>query len=187
MQPPSGPLRSDLLAGRCVLLVGARMDLDALGGVVERWDDPGGLDGAQAELLTRDLLARVGRLDAVVIDLAGVFGVGTAEGLAAAMDTAWVITGALAKAALIEAGGGTIVLIAPAGDAGTFAHAAQAATENLARTLSVEWARFDIRAVAICPRAGASNDDVTALSAWLCSDSGTYVSGTRLEPGNLAG
>jgi NAD(P)-dependent dehydrogenase (short-subunit alcohol dehydrogenase family) len=46
---------------------------------------------------------------------------------------------------------GRLLFLAPAPDAGPHAPAARAALENLARTLSVEWARFGITAVAITP------------------------------------
>ena len=51
-------------------------------------------------------------------------------------------TRAVATGALIPAGAGKCVLIAPRPDRGPFAGAARAALENLARTLSVEWARL---------------------------------------------
>jgi NAD(P)-dependent dehydrogenase (short-subunit alcohol dehydrogenase family) len=179
-------LRSDLLEGRVVLVVGGGPAPDGLGARIKRWEDPVALEGYQAEQMARDLYAKEGRLDACVVDLASVFSQGGTQGLALAMDTAWVVTRGVALGAMIEASSGTVVLIAPRADAGPSAMAAQAAVENLARTLSVEWARFDIRTVAICPRVGATKDEIRTLVAWLCSDSGTYVTGTRLEPGRLA-
>ncbi|MBV9807120.1 MAG: hypothetical protein JO286_08060, partial [Solirubrobacterales bacterium] len=56
----------------------------------------------------------------------------------------------------IPGGAGKVLLIAPRSRAGSFAAAARAALENLARTLSVEWARYGATAVAVAPgvRAG---------------------------------
>lgn len=185
MESGTEPLRSDLLEGRVIAVAGAGPAPLGLGATIERWEDPAALSGEQAEELARGLIARTGRLDAAVVDLSGVFGDGGKDGLARAMDTAWVVTRGVAVGAMIAANGGTIVLVAPGADAGAGGEVAQAAVENLARTLSVEWARFDIRTVAICPRAGATADDLRTLIAWLCSDSGTYVTGTRLEPGSV--
>ena len=49
----------------------------------------------------------------------------------------------------LERDGGLVVVIAPAPGAGEHAEAARAGLENLARTLSIEWARFATRAVAV--------------------------------------
>ena len=74
------------------------------------------------------------------------------------------------------------MLIAPAEDPGDeFVAAARAALENLARTLSIEWARYGITAVAIAPAAGARDEDVALLSAYLVSGAGDYFSGCRFE------
>ena len=185
MESDSQQLRSDLLEGRVILIAGAGPSPDRLGALIERWEDPASLDDDSALAQVTDLFARTGRLDAAVVDLASVFASGGANGLAAAMDTAWTVARAVAVGAMIEAGSGTIVLIAPAADAGPGAEAAAAAIGNLARSLSVEWARFDLRTVAICPRAGADEAEITTLVAWLCSASGTYVSGTSLQPGRI--
>ena len=51
----------------------------------------------------------------------------------------------------------------------------------MARTLSIEWARFGIRPVTILP--GAQSDDaaVASLVAYLASQAGDYFSGCVLE------
>ena len=70
----------------------------------------------------------------------------------------------------IEAGrGGKVVLVAPREDAPQ-----RAAHENLARTLSVEWARFAITPTAILP---GRDEDVAELVAFLASPAGDYYSG----------
>jgi citronellol/citronellal dehydrogenase len=79
---------------------------------------------------------------------------------------------------MIEAeGGGKIVFVAPAPDAGLHAEVARAALENLARTLSIEWSRHAIRTTAILPGARTTDDDVSGLVAYLASPAGDYFSG----------
>jgi NAD(P)-dependent dehydrogenase (short-subunit alcohol dehydrogenase family) len=67
-----------------------------------------------------------------------------------------------------------IVILAPQrGDAD--AEAARAGLENLARTLSIEWARHNIRAVTILQ--GADPHVTAELVAYLASNAGAYFSG----------
>jgi NAD(P)-dependent dehydrogenase (short-subunit alcohol dehydrogenase family) len=61
--------------------------------------------------------------------------------------------------------------------------ASAAALENLARTLSVEWARFGITTVAVVPSATTSDHELAQLVAFLCSPAGAYFSGCRLDLG----
>ncbi|MBV8956986.1 MAG: hypothetical protein JO179_22805 [Solirubrobacterales bacterium] len=75
------------------------------------------------------------------------------------------------------------MLIAPRAGAGDHADAARDGLENLARTLSVEWARFGITTTAIVPAAAAREQDVALLVAFLLSPAGDYFSGCRLEIG----
>lgn len=85
-----------------------------------------------------------------------------------------------AAAAWIEAGrGGRVVLVAPGHDAPQ-----RAAHENLARTLSVEWARFGITPTAILPGAP---EDVAELVAFLASPAGGYYSGCAFTLAGRAG
>lgn len=74
-----------------------------------------------------------------------------------------------------------IIYIAPRAGSGAFADAARAGLENLARTLSIEWARYGIRTVAIAPGAEVSEAEVGALVAYLCSPAGGYFSGCLLN------
>ena len=158
-------LREDLLVGRTVVLSGVRASvreqLVALGMVVAE----GGADA----------------VDAVVHD-AGVE-LGGAQALMTALEETWTVVAEVANGSLIPSGrGGKVVLIAPAEDAGDeFVAAARAALENLARTLSIEWARYGITAVAIAPAAGARDEDVALLTAYLVSGAGDYFSGCRFE------
>jgi len=85
------------------------------------------------------------------------------------VDAAFIATRAVANAWIGAERGGKIVLVAPRDD-----RPQRAALENLARTLSVEWARYDIRPTAILP---GSAEDVAELVAFLASPAGDYYSG----------
>jgi hypothetical protein len=96
----------------------------------------------------------------------------------AALDEGWdAIRGALADGLLI-------LLLAPRpGDA--HAEAARAGLENLARTLSIEWARMGIRPVAIHPGAATPAGEVADVAAYLASPAGAYYSGCRFDLGSV--
>ena len=66
---------------------------------------------------------------------------------------------------------------------GACAGALGAALENLARTLSVEWARYGIRTTAVLPGDGASDEELATLVAYLASPAGDYFSGCAFTPG----
>jgi citronellol/citronellal dehydrogenase len=126
-------------------------------------------------------VAGLGRVDVLVVDAAAPFaaaGAGMA-GLRAAVDGGWNAVRAVVNAGWVGddgavAAGGKVVLLAPPADAGEHAAAVGAALENTARTLSVEWARFGVRVVAV--RAG---DDAqrAELTAFLASPAGDYFTG----------
>lgn len=84
-------------------------------------------------------------------------------------DTSFFAARAAANAWIAAQRGGKIVLVAPRDDAPV-----RAALENLARTLSIEWARFGITPTAILPGA---DEDVAELVAFLASPAGDYYSG----------
>ncbi|HVE67771.1 MAG TPA: hypothetical protein VNB64_04245, partial [Solirubrobacteraceae bacterium] len=63
------------------------------------------------------------------------------------------------------------------------AEAARAGLENLARTLSIEWARHNVRIVAVHPGTHTSAGEVAALTAFLASPAGEYYSGCRFSLG----
>ena len=65
------------------------------------------------------------------------------------------------------------------------AEAARAALENLARTLSAEWARYGITVTAIAPGRSTTDDEVASLVAFLTSVAGDYYSGCRFELGAI--
>jgi len=99
------------------------------------------------------------------------------------LDASWNLTRVLAAAAFLAPGRpGRIVYVAPAAEAGAHADAARAGLENLARTLSIEWARHAITTVAIAPGGGPeAAGEVAALSAYLASPAGAYFSGCLLD------
>jgi NAD(P)-dependent dehydrogenase (short-subunit alcohol dehydrogenase family) len=157
-------LRPDLLTGRGIALVGVAQPIkDALAEL-----------GARTE----------GDIDAVVYDAREAFGDGGGEGLASASAQAWTTIRELAAETMIPTQRpGKVVLIAPRPDAGSFAQASRAALENLARTLSVEWARYGITATAITPGAATTDEQLGELVCFLVSPAGDYFSGCRFSLG----
>jgi NAD(P)-dependent dehydrogenase (short-subunit alcohol dehydrogenase family) len=123
----------------------------------------------------------------------GRYGDGVPEGaraaLRACLDASWNVTRAVANRAFLPGErGGRIVYIAPAPDGSEHVDAARAGLENLARTLSIEWARHGITAVTIAPGAtGAGAGEVAALTAYLASPAGAYFSGCLLDLRGAAG
>lgn len=179
-------LRADLLAGQSIAAAGPLRGvvlsaLEALGAQVRRFDESLTEEQALGWAAEREALG------AVIYDARVPFGDGGPDGLMAAIERAWPAVRAVAAGALIPAGaGGRVVLIAPAADAHPLAHPARAALENMARTLSIEWARHAITATAIAPGATTSDTDVAALIAFLLSPGGAYLSGCRFELDSLA-
>lgn len=113
--------------------------------------------------------------------------------LRACLDGAWEATRAVANTAFIDpARAGRIVYLAPAPGteaAGLAQHAeaARAGLENLARTLSIEWARYGITTVTIAPGMHSGDHEVAALVAYLGSPAGAYFSGCLLDLRGPAG
>jgi len=177
-------LRQGLLDGRAVALAGgvppALGDaLVALGARVEEIDVGPELDEEAASSWAGGVLP----LYALVYDARPAFGGGGQDGLRACLERAWVAVRGLATGALIPAGAGKVVLIAPRPDTGSFATAARAALENLARTLSVEWARYGLGTVAIAPGTSTTDDEVAELVCFLVSPAGEYFTGCLFELG----
>jgi hypothetical protein len=154
-------------AGELGAAVAAR--LEALGAA--RGDlAPAGDLAAAEDLAPADDLAPV-----LVVDAAAEFS--AASGVAAvraALDGAWAAIQPLATAPML-----ILLLAPPPGDAHN--EAARAGLENLARTLSIEWARLGIRPVAIHPGAATPAEEVAELAAFLASPAGAYYSGCRFD------
>ena len=95
------------------------------------------------------------------------------------LDSIWSVVRAVTAATFIPDGQGRIMLVASKKGR----RVAGAGLENLARTLSVEWARFGITTVAVVPGASTSDDQLAQLVAFLCSPAGAYYSGCRVDVG----
>lgn len=147
-------------------------------------------------------LADAGGLGLLAIDAASMFaqalahaGAGTGAGadgareaLRACLDASWNVTRTVAAAAFLpDERGGRIVYLAPPASSGEHADAARAGLENLARTLSIEWARHGITTVAIAPGEATPAGEVAALVAYLASPAGAYFSGCLLDLRGPAG
>ena len=88
----------------------------------------------------------------------------------AALDDAWDAI----RATKLPPSPGLILLLSPPA-ANPHAEAARAGLENLARTLSIEWARHDIRTVTI--HQNADPEEAATLAAFLASEAGAYYAG----------
>jgi len=175
-------LRQGLLAGRAVALAGAppprvRNALAGLGAQVLELDAALDEDGA------REWAAAAGGIGALVYDAGSCFADGADGALQESLELAWVATRAVATGALIPDGAGKVLLIAPRPGAGPFATAARAGLENLARTLSVEWARYGVTAAAVAPGDRTTEDELAELVCYLVSPAGEYFSGCLFELG----
>jgi citronellol/citronellal dehydrogenase len=170
-------------AGSAAVAVEARCT--ALGAALARCElTPGTEPAAEEELAggVQGAVDRLGGADVLVVDAAALFAVADGEAaLLASMQASWELTRAVAAAAMLEDGGGLVVLIAPAPRAGEHAEAARAGLENLARTLSIEWARFATRAVAVAAGDATAPRELAEVVAYLASPAGAYYSGCQLD------
>jgi len=154
---------------------------------------PGALDEEAADGAVASAVAETGRIDVLAVDGAGLFAHALAQGgdakeaLSACTGACWNVTRAVVNLAYLpRGGGGRIVYLAPAPDGdraeiAQHAAAARAGLENLARTLSIEWARHGITTVAIAPGTGTTAGEAAALTAYLASVAGAYFSGALLD------
>lgn len=191
---PTALLRPGVLEGISVLIAGVgdspaaviASTLAGLGASVSIWQ------AAAAESSEPQGERGVENADLLIVDAAAMFaealksesegGAGQAASLRACLDRSWQATQAVATAAFIEPGRpGQIVYLAPAPDAGIHADAARAGLENLARTLSIEWARYAITTVTIAPGVDTSERELATLAAYLGSPAGAYFSGCLLD------
>ncbi len=149
------PFRQGLLKGRSIALAGA-------------------VPGSVTELLL-ELGARVAEPSAQDFD-AFICAAG-ADGQEALLEREWDLVSTVAAEAFIPAKAGRIVLLAPRDEGGVI----KAALENLARTLSVEWARYGITTTALAPGSATTDEEIATVVAYLCSPAGAYFSGCRLD------
>ena len=136
--------------------------------------------GASAEFVDDEPPGQA--VQALVHDARPAFGAGGEAALQQSIERTWIVAHRVATAALIGTGG-RLLLIAPSTSAGAYADAARAALENLARTLSVEWARFGISSTALWPGVETTDEQLAELACFLVSDAGGYFSGCRFEFG----
>ena len=103
----------------------------------------------------------------------------------------WQMTHAAATKAFIPQGEGKVVSITVSPHMGfpgmVHTGAARAAVENMMRTLSVEWARFAVTVVAICPGSRTTDEELAELVCFLLSPAGGYFSGCRFDLGAVPG
>lgn len=159
-------LREGLLEGVTVAAAGTGAPvgrLRALGARVEPLAVTAGEDGE----------AVVARLPADADVL--VWAAGTND-RAQALDAVWLAVRAVATSAWIGRRPGLAILVAPP-PGGPEAQAARAGLENVARTLSIEWARHGIRTVAVLPAAATPPGELAELVSYLASPAGAYFSG----------
>jgi len=205
----SALLRPGLLAGVSVLLAGvetgsaggcstgsavrtACAELGARVSVCEPLGDAGSVaEEAAIDEAVRGALGAAGSLELLVVDSGGVFAQAAIRlagrdaagaALRSCLQASWNATRAVVNHAFLTGGrGGRVVYIAPPADAGEHAEAARAGLENLARTLSIEWARHGITVVTIAPGSAAPAGEVAAITAYLASPAGAYFSGCVLD------
>jgi hypothetical protein len=152
-------LRAGLLAGVRVVVAGQSRFGDAV--------------GARAGELGAEL---GGAPDTLVVDAAD------ATEPRAALDAVWDVVQPAAEAMIAGSGGQIVLLAPPPGDPAVAA--ARAGLENLARTLSIEWARHAIRPVTILPGTATSPAEVAELVAFLASVAGAYYAGCAFTLGS---
>lgn len=180
-------LRLALLEGRRVATAG----LDPDGAIAVRAGELGAEVALIDAVTLGDEAAAAGwararaPLHGLILDAREAFGAGGPEPLRSTLELAWRAARAVATGALLEEGtdGGRLVFIAPAAEAGAHAEAARAALESLARTLSVEWARFRVTAVLLAPGAATREDELAELACFVLSAAGGYLSGCRFDLG----
>jgi NAD(P)-dependent dehydrogenase (short-subunit alcohol dehydrogenase family) len=206
-------LRPGLLRGVSVLIAGDRLatsvhvvcaELGARVYAVGPIDDssPGDEEAAMAEMV-QGAVAELGSVAMLVVDAAGIFAANATDApargregeddrartaLRMCLHDAWNVTRAAVNVAFLpREQGGRIVYLAPRPHSGAYAGAACAGLENLARTLSIEWARHAITAVTIAPGEQTPDEDIAALTAYLASPAGGYFSGCLLDLRGPAG
>jgi NAD(P)-dependent dehydrogenase (short-subunit alcohol dehydrogenase family) len=156
--------RDGLLDGRTVAVGGGAETIAALCAALGAGTAT--IDPAQDEDALHAAVAGLAPVDALIC-------------ASADLEQVWNVTRATVNAAFRPAGAGKVVFVAPGpGDAPT-----RAALENLARTTSIEWARYGITTAAILPGEATTDDEVAQLVAYLVSEAGAYFSGCAFTLG----
>ena len=155
--------RSGLLDGRAIAFAGAGEPIEAacaaLGATTHRLEVTTDEDALHAGV------AALPSLDALIADSGD-------------LEQVWTAARAAVNAAFRPASAGKVVLVAPRADA-----PARSALENLARSTSIEWARYGITTAAILPGRETAAAQVAQLAAYLVSPAGAYFSGCALTLG----
>ena len=176
--PTTTLLRPGLLSGAQVLLAAADPPSAFGEAIALRCSELGAHMGRVVVEPTGNEAERRDKVDVVVWDGASL------AGPRDVLDGAWLALRPEARAMIDAKAGGKLLLIAPApSDAGS--EASRAGIENLARTLSVEWARYGIRTAALLPGAATEPEEVAELTAFLASRAGDYYSGCRFDLGSV--
>jgi hypothetical protein len=175
---PTTLLRPQLLTGTSILLAAADPPSRFGEAIALRCSELGAHMGRVVVEPTGDEAERRDDVDVVVWDGASL------AGPRDVLDGAWLALRPEARAMIDAEAGGKLLLIAPPpSDSG--AEAARAGLENLARTLSVEWARYGIRTAALLPGSATTPEEVAELAAFLASRAGDYYSGCRFDLGSV--
>jgi len=174
--PTTTLLRPGLLKDVSILLASAELPSSLGEAVALRCSELGAHMGRVVVEPTGEEAERRGGVDVVVWDGASL------AGPRDVLDGAWLALRPEARAMIDAGAGGKLLLIAPpALDAA--AEAARAGVENLARTLSIEWARYGIRTAALLPGPSTEPEEVAELVAFLASRAGDYYSGCAFDLG----
>jgi NAD(P)-dependent dehydrogenase (short-subunit alcohol dehydrogenase family) len=148
-------------------------------------DDDAASREASTDAAVERALADVGSVELLAVDGASLFAAGEHDALVDSLEASWNVTRALVNRAFMadvpSPPARRIVYIAPAADGRQHADAARAGLENLARTLSIEWARHAITLVAIAPGPNTPAEAIATLVAYLASPAGAYFSGCVLD------
>jgi NAD(P)-dependent dehydrogenase (short-subunit alcohol dehydrogenase family) len=136
-----------------------------------------------AEQAVTAALDQLGDVGVLVVDGASLFAVGEGRGaLISTLESTWSAVRAVANAAFLpDSRGGRVFLLAPPPDAGEMADGARAGLENLARTLSIEWARYGVTVVTVALGSETDPGEAGTLVAYLASPAGSYFSGCLLD------
>jgi NAD(P)-dependent dehydrogenase (short-subunit alcohol dehydrogenase family) len=154
-------------------------------------EDGAALTQEDLEAAVDRVMEEIGGLDLLAVDAAGLFAAnslrGTREALVGCLEATWSITRAVATRAFMAPGRvGRIVFLAPrpsgrASQESGHPDATLAGLENLARTLSIEWARYGITPVTVAPGLDTTAHQLAELVAYLASPAGGYFSGCLLD------